>query len=99
MKKIFFSADYVNGKSYSSLILLGFDSILVPPSSKRCYAVGDPHYGTFDGKRYDFQGTCSYVLVKTLSQRRRTRSYDFVVEVNGRGKLDLSHPCCFFTMP
>ncbi|ALC44456.1 Hml, partial [Drosophila busckii] len=31
----------------------------------RCGAIGDPHYQTFDGKRYDFMGKCSYYLVKS----------------------------------
>ena len=38
-----------------------------PTDQLLCLASGDPHYLNFDGRRFDFQGDCEYVLTQSCS--------------------------------
>ncbi|ELK29546.1 Zonadhesin [Myotis davidii] len=61
-------------------------STCAPHKLERCSIFGDPHYRTFDGVSYHFQGRMTYILVKTVDTLPRN-VVPLVVE--GRNKVHM----------
>ncbi|KAE8594561.1 hypothetical protein XENTR_v10019693 [Xenopus tropicalis] len=62
-----------------------------PSGFSTCIASGDPHYTTFDGRKFDYMGTCVYQMAKVTSADSSLTPFSVTVQNNNRGKKSVSY--------
>uniref|UniRef100_H9GN33 VWFD domain-containing protein n=1 Tax=Anolis carolinensis TaxID=28377 RepID=H9GN33_ANOCA len=67
------------------------NAVCVAESEAVCRAQGDPHYHTFDGKKFDFMGTCTYTIAKTCSRDATLPTFSVEAKNENRGNPRVSY--------
>ncbi|XP_070564055.1 zonadhesin-like [Ptychodera flava] len=55
---------------FDCLCPAGFDGFNCGQEYGVCYVWGDPHYMTYDGEKYDFNGDCMYILTESATAEK-----------------------------
>ncbi|XP_031697984.1 IgGFc-binding protein-like, partial [Anarrhichthys ocellatus] len=62
-----------------------------PVGFKSCSARGDPHFLSFDGRKFDFQGNCVYRLASVRAGTTGLTHFEVTLENNNRGNKRVSY--------
>lgn len=65
-------------------------AVCVPDYNGQCWAWGDPHYKSLDGKEYDAQGTCNYILAQYTGNDTGLEPFKLTTKNENRGSQDFS---------
>ncbi|XP_072283431.1 IgGFc-binding protein-like [Pyxicephalus adspersus] len=64
----------------------------VKPQVDVCWALGDPHFCTFDNECYDFMGTCTYVFAKVCGDvDKDLQTFSVQIKNDNRGNVRVSY--------
>ncbi|KAM4652253.1 IgGFc-binding protein-like [Discoglossus pictus] len=85
------SCSHVKCRKKETCKIVKGQAVCIASSEAMCWSWGDPHYHTFDGKNYDFQGTCKYTMAKTCGSDVSLPDFNIETKNENRGSAMVSY--------